>query len=107
MEICRYFDVFRAKTSSDRSTEGNIKYVQLVRREKTLIAGVALFIILAGVGAWTILYQTLPGGVWHRNRLTGATCYITVHCWTQGKDPFGKGLKLPTDPFGKVEETSP
>jgi hypothetical protein len=75
--------------------------------KKTLIAGVALFIILAGVGAWTILYQTLPGGVWHRNRLTGATCYITVHCWRQGKDPFGKGLKLPTDPFGKVEETSP
>jgi hypothetical protein len=72
--------------------------------KKKLLAGACLFLIIAGLGAWILLYQTLPGGVWHQNRITGATCYITVHCWTQGKDPFGKGLKLPTDPFGKNVE---
>lgn len=62
------------------------------------------FLGLSAVGGWAYLYQTLPGGVWHRNRLTGATCYKTVYCWTSAKDPFGKGLKLPNEPFGKFEE---
>lgn len=67
----------------------------------------ALFFVvfagLAAVGGWAYLYEMLPGGVWHRNRLTGATCYITVHCWMNDRDPFGKGLKLPSEPFGKSE----
>jgi hypothetical protein len=62
------------------------------------------FLGLAAIGGWAYLYQSLPGGVWHRNRLTGATCYNTVYCWTSTKDPFGKGLKLPNEPFGKTDE---
>lgn len=71
---------------------------------KMMIVFVLGFLGLAAIGGWTYLFQTLPGGVWHRNRITGATCYKTAYCWTGKKDPFGKGLKLPDEPFGKVEE---
>jgi hypothetical protein len=62
------------------------------------------FLAFAAIGGWAYLYQTLPGGVWHRNRITGATCYKTVYCWASTKDPFGKGLKLPNEPFEKGQE---
>lgn len=65
--------------------------------------GILIVIGLAAVGGSAYLYETLPGGVWHRNRITGATCYIDFHCWVKGRDPFGKGLKLPDQPFGKFE----
>ncbi len=71
---------------------------------KMMIMFAILFTGLAGIGGWAYLYQTLPGGVWHRNRLTGAICYKTAYCWTGTKDPFGKGLKLPNEPFGKIAE---
>lgn len=71
---------------------------------RLMIAFTVMFLGLAAVGAWAYLYQTLPGGVWHRNRITGATCYKTVYCWSGTKDPFGKGLKLPNEPFGKIDE---
>ena len=70
---------------------------------KGMVMAVLAFLGLSAIGAWAFLYEALPGGVWHRNRLTGATCYRTVYCWTTTKDPFGKGLKLPNEPFGKVE----
>lgn len=71
---------------------------------RTMILFTIVFLGLAAVGGWAYLYQTLPGGVWHRNRITGATCYKTVYCWSGTKDPFGKGLKLPNEPFGKMDE---
>ena len=67
-----------------------------------IASGGLLLGLIAGV-AWVFLYEALPGGLWHRNRLTGATCYKTVYCWATIRDPFGKGLKLPKDPFGAVE----
>jgi hypothetical protein len=70
---------------------------------KGMVISVLAFLGLAAIGAWAFLYESLPGGVWHRNRLTGATCYKTVYCWSGTKDPFGKGLKLPNEPFGKFE----
>lgn len=71
---------------------------------KRAIFSVLTALLLSAIGAWAFLYESLPGGVWHRNRITGAICYETVHCWSATKDPFGKGLKLPSDPFGKVGE---
>lgn len=68
----------------------------------TLIYALA-FLALLAIGAWAFLYESLPGGIWHRNRITGAICYETVYCWSTTKDPFGKGLKLPNEPFGKFE----
>lgn len=75
----------------------------LVANKGTVIFVLA-FLSLSAIGAWAFLYESLPGGVWHRNRITGAICYETVHCWSKTKDPFGKGLKLPSDPFGKLDE---
>ncbi|WP_363350089.1 hypothetical protein [Methylocystis echinoides] len=72
--------------------------------KRGVFAFVVVFIGLSIVGGWAYLFETLPGGVWHRNRITGATCYRTVHCWTAASDPFGKGLKLPAEPFGKLSE---
>ncbi len=71
---------------------------------RALVAFGIGFLGLAAVGGWAYLYQSLPGGVWHRNRITGATCYKTVYCWNSAQDPFGKGLKLPNEPFGKIGE---
>jgi hypothetical protein len=70
---------------------------------KRTVMYVLAFLGLLAIGAWAFLYESLPGDVWHRNRITGATCYKTVHCWSATKDPFGKGLKLPNEPFGKFE----
>ncbi len=78
--------------------------INWLKQRKALVASVVVFLGLAGLGAATLLWETLPGGVWHRNRLTGAKCYIKVYCWKTDKDPFGKGLKLPDDPFGKIDE---
>lgn len=77
--------------------------VKWLAANKGAVTFVLAFSILAGIGGWAYLFESLPGGLWHRNRLTGATCYKTVYCWTSMKDPFGKGLKLPNEPFGNFE----
>jgi hypothetical protein len=83
---------------------GGLLMTGWIARNKGKLAFAVAFLSLAAVGGWAYLYESLPGGVWHRNRITGATCYKTVHCWSESKDPFGKGLKLPSDPFGKAGE---
>jgi hypothetical protein len=70
---------------------------------KRMVISVLAVLGLSALAAWAFLFESLPGEVWHRNRLTGAVCYKTVYCWSGAKDPFGKGLKLPNEPFGKFE----
>lgn len=51
---------------------------------------IALAILVAAIlFAWMNRYETLPGGIFHRNRLTNAMCYGVDECW------FKNGSALP------------
>jgi hypothetical protein len=42
---------------------------------------VGTFLIVTLLGGWMFRYQTDRYGLTHRNRLTGAVCFVAHECW--------------------------
>jgi hypothetical protein len=69
-------DVALVRERINRTVRGAQDWLSDGRRA---MAAAVVFGVL--VAAWMLRYETLPHGIYHKNRLTGAICHIRSSCW--------------------------